>query len=355
VRTYLSLLMAVLALALLIPAGCPPQRDNNDDGTGPDNNGNPDDGGAPEEVAAFLPSEVVLDVSELPEDADDEEQSGQLARSVYEIVVRSSATIVHRFHRLADQGLALGAAIRLDMTAADQTQVEDTFLVGGQTIAYKADFSAFDFDGDGTLDGSGNAVDLPVALRIWANRGSGFERFLCALITQKPSSANIGAGRFFVRPNAVNNLIAADVLIYVEYDRTDPAHRWNVAYVAGALHPLHRIAQGVARVDVTTDSTATVEKTVRAAYIFSANLYEIETLQSNAHYRRGGDGLLLEAHATSDSGELDFGEVCIGLTDRGLAEAGVCSDFDTQYMEYLDLPAGDETEFPAGFPAEPTF
>jgi hypothetical protein len=341
-RIALVLITLPVAALLLTTGGCPP------DGSL---------GGPP--VRPFLPAALTLNVSELPEDADSataklSTQCHLDGRDLYDAVVRSAASVVLRFQHLADRALALAAVINEDLTDPNQTQVSGTFDVAGQTVTYKADFAAFDFDGDGTADGSGTARDLPVVVRIWTDRGTGFAPFLCALVTQRPAADNVGAGRLFLRPGAMHGDVPADVQFYVEYDRTDPAHQWNFAYVSGTVHPRHVLTGGVARIDVRTGS-AGVEKTVRGAYQFAEDLYGFDTFRAAVHYLEGGAGMLASAEATGGIAQASFTNLCVNLLDRALATDGECADFDLQDMSLLDLPPDGATALPAGFPAQPTF
>lgn len=345
-RAVPALLTLLIAGMLLSTGGCPPASTDVD----------PNATTVAGAIEQFLPTAVTLDIDELPEDPDAENgQTGAPLRNMYERVVRSSATIVHRFHRLADRALALGATVRDDMLDPNQTQVAGTFTVAGQQVSYKADFAAFDFDTDGTPDGSGNALDLPVALRIWADRGDGYQRFLCALITQKPATENLGSGQFYVRPIVALATAPDGVQVYVDYDRSSPAHRWNRAFVTGRIHPRYGLTIGLGRVDVRTDAGGDVEKTVRSAHEHTDNPYGFTTFQSAAHWLYGGTGLLVSATATGGETEVGFSNVCVSLTERALAAGGECDDFDTQDMELLDVPTGDETAFPTAFPEQPTF
>ncbi len=347
---HTTILFLAVALSLVVLDGCTPITEALTGNPPGSQNTNGD-----KEVTTFLPSAITLDVSELPEDEDTVALSAQGTRNIYQRVVRSSASVVHRFHRMADNGLALAATIRDDITDPNQTQVEGRFVYRGAVIDYKADFAVFDFDGDGNAEGSGNAVDLPIALRIWTDRGPGYRQFLCALITTKPSTDNVGAGEFYVHPNAVDAFTSADLNIHTIYDRTDERHRWNVAYLSGAVHPQHALDDGVARIDVRTNDDDAIEKTARAAYVFDNDVYDFGTLQSAVHYLRGGTGLLATAQYTVGDAQLGFTNICVNLADRTLADEGACDDFDTQDMTLLDPPIGNESEFPAAFGEEPTF
>ncbi len=349
-RTVVSLASLALCTVVLVTGGCPTGTTATTDGTTGTTSGTT-------AVAEFLPSAITLEISELPEDANDVtvNENEQVMRHMYDRVVRSSATIVHRFHRLADRALALGAAIRDDVTDPNDPTVSGTIRVAGVDVAYKADFAAFDFDGDGTADGSGNMVDLPVAVRIWTDRGDGYARFLCALISQKPSDENIGSGEFYVRPAAAHADAPTDVQVFVQYDRTDTAHKWNQAFISGKIHPRYGLTNGAARVDVRPDAAGALEKTIRGSHDYDDNPYGFTTFQSAAHYVVGGTALLASAQATAGESEVSFTNVCVDLAERELLTDGSCDDFDTQDMEFLDVPTGDETAWPADFPEEPTF
>ena len=346
-RAFIPLAVLVVSAAILNTGGCPSAT------TG----GGPGNTTGTTTIAEFLPSEVTLEISELPEDANDVavNENEQGMRRVYDRVVRSSATIVHRFHRLADKALALGAAVRDDVTDPNDPTIAGTFRVAGVDVAYKADFTAFDFDGDGTADGSGNMVDLPIAVRIWTDRGDGYARFLCALVTAKPSTENIGSGEFYVQPAAAHAEAPADVQIFVQYDRTDATHKWNQAFITGRIHPRYGLTDGAARVDVRPNAAGDLEKTVRGSHNYDDNPYGFTTFQSAVHYVVGGTALLASAQATAGESEVSFTDVCVDLAERELLTDGSCDDFDTQDMNFLDVPAGDETAWPAGFHETPTF
>lgn len=346
-RNVLSIPLAVLATtALLTIAGCPADTP----GTGA-----PDDSKDLTQLTAFLPEAVSIDVDELPEDADSE--TAQVSRNQYQQVTRSAGSIVHRFQRLADRALALGAAIRDDMTSADQTQVFGSFTVRGQEVAYKCDFAAFDFDGDGTADGSGNAVDLPVAMRLWVDRGDGYERFLCALIAEKPSTDSFGEGQFYVYPYAASLSEAwENAQMYVNYDRTGDTHRWNEAICVGRIHPQHVLEVGVARVDRREAEGGGVSKTVRSTMQLNDSLYTLNELETAVHYARGGTVMLGSARASNGERiSIDYTDVCVDLVTLTVAEDGACDELDTQDMDFLDMPTAADAAFPEAFPATPTF
>ncbi len=341
-RASLALIASLTAGIALLAGGCP--------GTGGTGDGNTPT------VAAFLPTGVTLDISELPEDSDtDTGQNAATQRNTYERVLRNAATIVHRFHRFVDEALARGADIRAAMTDPNQTQVTGTFTINAVQVAFKADFAAFDFNGDGHLEGSGNAHTEPVALRVWADRGSGYQPYFCALVTKRPTTANLGTGSVYAKPSTANASVPESVQLFVDYDRTQDDHKWNLAHVSGRVHPNYTILNGSARVDLRANVGGILEKTVRASAAFASNPYGFQTYQGSVHCQLGGTFALLSAQATATTGQVSFTDKCVNLTTHELATGGQCDSFDTQDMVFLDIPIGGETTFPAAFPATPTF
>jgi hypothetical protein len=312
------------------------------------------------QIPAFLPDGVTMDTSELPATGDptsrDKTDADMLNVGPAQRTLEAATRIVQNFHRLADHAVALGAKIQHDMTDPTQTQVQGSFVTPNGQVTYKADFAAFDFDGDGTSDGSGNAVDTPVAIRVWVDRGTGYQRLMCALVTTKPSTDNLGAGKTYVHPASARADDPGDFQVFVNWDRTDPAHKWNDAFVSGQLRPDLSIHNSHDRVDVRTEASATdVEKTVRESTLFGDNPYGMVSHQASVHFKPGSGFALLDGTATGSGGTFSFSDVCVNLSTQSLATGGECDTFDKQDMSFVDLPTGNETAFPAGFPEQPTF
>lgn len=329
------------------------------------NNGWNPTGNNGEEVAQFLPEDVTLDVSEMPDSEADTAKPRRPAAAGPETESRGHAMntcggVIHGFHRAAARALALGAAIREDMTDPSNVLIAGEFEIGDKKVPYLADFSAFDFDGDGTPDGSGNAVDVPVALRLWTDRGEGYEPFLCALIATKPtektdeSEANLGAGQMYVKPAAPRLDEAADLQMFLQWDRTDPAHKWNEAFVTGELKGNFRFSASHHRVDHRTYEDEHVEKTVRTSATFSENPLGFETFKSSTHFSRGSGAALFSVESTGTNATISFTDVCVNFETKEI-DATACEEFDTADVDFINEPTGDETAFPADFPAEPTF
>lgn len=311
-------------------------------------------------AASILPDDISLDIDELPDDESADAKSANAEMPIngphaHNRSIRATGFIIHAFHRTAARYLALGAAIKDDITSPDQTQVAGTFTFQGHDVAYRADFSAFDIDGDAVADGSGVSSEDPVAVRMWVDRGEGFSRFLCALVTTRPSSDNIGAGHAYVKPAAVDADASNDLQLFFKWDRTDPAHKWNEAFIVGRLSEHYAMSASHQRVDVRTYDDDSLEKTVRSSNTFTDNPFGFENTSFSTHFRRDGDVALISGEASGGTTQISFTDVCILLADGSLAADGQCDDFDKQDTSLLDTPAGTETEFPVDFPENPTF
>ncbi len=312
-------------------------------------------------VDEFLPTDITLEVDELPDtDGTSDKAAGSdlliTGTTAHDRTLRATGAILHAFHRLAARSLVLGAAVRNDLTDATQTQVSGTLLVGGQEVSYKADFSAFDIDADGIPDGSGNANEAPVAIRMWVDRGNGFERFLCALVTTRPTSNNVGAGMMYAHPNAARSDAFEDLQIMAAWDRTDDEHKWNEAYISGQVRTNYSMTIGHQRVDHRTFADQTVEKTVRSTSQFDNTPLGFETVAFSTHWLQGSGFVLVNAEATGGTSQVSLTDVCVDLSDNTLA-VGQCASYQTADADYgvLTQPAGDEAGFPAAFSEAPTF
>lgn len=335
-------------------------------GTGAD--GSDDDNNTGAGVDEFLPDAITLDISELPEDPDADSSSAKSAAAANTIedgssfigvrrTIFATGAIVNGFQLLADRSLALGRAIRFDMDDPSQTQVEGRFFAGGQLVSFKADFAAFDIDGDGVADGSGMPDVEPVAVRIWVdqNDGNGFEPFLCALITQRPSSENLGSGQMYAKPSQANALLYGDAQFFAQWDRTDPSHKWNETWIRGQIRPAYSLTIGHQRVDWRSDELGALRKTVRSSSQISESPAGFASFTFASHYVVGDPFVLVSANSTGGDVQVDFSQVCVDLDQAALATQGECSAFDLQDFDLLPAPVGDEADFPLDFPAAPTF
>lgn len=312
----------------------------------------------------IMPGGLTLEISEVGDEDSNAAKSkdGEAARCTGDPAIdrtlRAGVVVLHAFHRVADRALALGAKIKLDIVDPNQSQVEGQFMAFGEPVSYKADFSAFDIDGDGVADGSGMANVEPVALRMWVDKGdgNGFQQFLCALITTRPGTDNLGAGEIFCRPLAADKIASPDLQVRVTYDRTDPAHKWNDAYVSGRVRDEVQMSIGRHRIDVRGTEDGNVEKTIRSSTVFTQHPLGFANYQFAAHFQRGGGTVLLSGESTGGSTQVDFDNVCVDIASC-IVDAGgsSCSAFDTQDMNFLDPPLGGEANFPADFPTSPTF
>jgi hypothetical protein len=328
--------------------------------TGTSNNSNSNTNTSANNARSVLPDAITLDTSELPDDTGvgkdiNNNDSGANDDQGHDHSARTGGAVIHGFHEIADRALAIAAQIRKDITDPNQTQVSGTLHIGGKDVPYKADFAAFDFDGDGTPDGSGHANVEPVALRLWVDSGGGFKQFLCGLIATRPSDANLGAGAFYVKPSAARSDAPADLQFFVKYDRTDATHKWNEAFLTGLVRPNFAVSAGDARVDIRTYPDNHVEKTARTTVNFSSNPFGFTNFATSVHWTKGSPYALMSAQSTGGTSQITFTNVCVTMGQRHMVASSNCASFDTQDTAYLATPTGNETTFPTDFPATPTF
>ncbi|MEK6675853.1 MAG: hypothetical protein AABZ47_09385 [Planctomycetota bacterium] len=312
----------------------------------------------PNAPEVFLPDSISFDVDELPEDTTGAkviaQSQTQTELQQYDRTIRAASQVVHSFQRFADRSLKLAAAIRDDFPDPAATQISGDLLVEGETVQYRADFASFDIDSDGTTEGSGFANQNPVALRMWVDRGEGFERFLCVLISSRPTSQGTGAGEMFVRPSAADATVYEDLQLYVSWDRTDSTHGWNEALVSGHVRGNVAMSIGHQRVDARMNAENVLEKTVRSSSFFTDNPFDFTSYQSSVHFLRGGSSVLVSAASVGGDRLIDFTDVCVSLPNRGGGEAD-CSGFNLQDVALLAMPGEGQANFPSDFPETPTF
>ncbi|HKQ50011.1 MAG TPA: hypothetical protein VJZ71_18190 [Phycisphaerae bacterium] len=310
--------------------------------------------------ASVLPSGLTLDISEFPDDdvAPDTAKSAAEDRvfpSEHARVCHAAGAILHGFHRLLDRGLLLAAAINDDLVAPTNPHLEGSFEVSDRVVQYKADFSAFDIDGDGTADGSGQFDTEPVAIRLWVLADDGTpSRWLCGLITTRATPDNAGAGQVFLQPGVVHPLVNPDFKVHAQWDRTNPMHKWNEAYTVGRLRVNVDASAGHHRVDVETLAENTVQKTVRSTTTIADSDFLFSELRYAGRTNRGSRVALVNTEALGTPNVLVTG-LCVSLEQCEPVPGDQCGSIDPSNMDFLPASSGGATDWPADFPDNPTF
>lgn len=306
-----------------------------------------------------LPTGLALNISEFPDDnVDPDQASTSSARPFDSANERSCATggaMVHGFHRLLDRGLAVAASVNADMSSLRGPRRTGLLSVpsrGG--VTYYADFTAFDFNGDGQLDGTGRADVAPVALRLWVMRDGEPRRFLCALITRLPNESNSGAGELYMHPGTVHPQVASDFRIRVAWDHTNEAYRWNQAYTVGALRGNLTVDAGHHLVEHTLLEDGAVQKTVRSTAMVNRSDFDVTEVRYSGRTLAGSGVAVINASG-SGSVALSVSGVCIALPGCAAVDAQQCAGIHIADLVFLAPPTGTETDWPADFPEEPTF
>lgn len=307
-------------------------------------------------VGDIMPNALSIDISDLPDDTSSKEDlASQSSANFYRRTEISTAAIVNAFHRYADRSILVAKKIQANITDPNQTNVSGSFVLNGTTVSYKADFSAFDIDGDGVPDGSGTAAADPVAIRMWVDRGEGYQPFLCALITHRPANGNLGAGVLYAHPSAVF-ANASDTFQYeIQWDRTDDSHKWNLANLEGRAREFYTLTKGVARVDQRNEGGGVINKTVRANGFFSESSVRLDHLLTSVVYHPGSGQAMMSSNSSDGAASIAFTDSCVNLADFSENKDGACDTYDKQDDTFLAEPTGTEATFPADFPATPTF
>lgn len=309
--------------------------------------------------ATVLPSGIALDISDFPDDDVDADSAKSTVgdrgfNGDHNRVCHAAGAILHGFHRLLDRGLALAAALNNDLQDPANPHLQGSFQVNGREVEYKADFSAFDIDGDGTPDGSGQFDMEPVAIRLWVLQDGTATRLLCGLISTRASTDNAGAGQVYVQPGVIHPMVNQDFKAYAKWDRTDPAHKWNEAYTVGRLRVNVDSTAGHHRVDVVTLADESIQKTVRSTTAISNSDFLFSELRYVGRTIRGSGVALVNTEAIGTPSVTTTG-LCVSLEQCMPTQGSDCSAIDSTDMDFLPAAAGGETDWPADFPQSPTF
>jgi len=310
-------------------------------------------------LRAILPDALTLAVDEFPDDATDPdagpaEGAGRIFQDTDERSCLAIGAILHGFQRLLDRGLALSRAVNSDLQDPADPHLEATMIVDGQQITYKADFSPFDIDGDGTSDGSGRFDTEPVAVRMWVLKQSGAEQFLCALIITRPSAQNVGAGQMYMQPGVISSSVSPEFRIFASWDRTDPQSRWNEAYTLGTLRGNLQADSGHHRVEIIMLDDGSEQKTLSSVTNINASDYGFSALRFVGRTIVGSGVALVSVEGVGQPG-IAVTDQCISVPGCEPAQDDSCGSIDTDGFDFLSPPTGSETDWPADYPAQPTF
>jgi hypothetical protein len=354
-------LVAAGVLALCLASTCPRQTQNTSGSDFTSNNStnsnstNSTSNGV--KYKAVLPEALTPDISEFSEEAAPS-PANRIAGQPADHICDLGNGVIIKAHRHLDLALArIVAKLNADLIASGTTDghLAGTYVGEHGTGAYKADFSAFDIDGDGTPDGSGDPRTLPVALRLWVdpeNDGT-FVRLLCALITAFPSVVHTGAGQIYIQPSVTSSEADATFHLHIQWDHTDPANKFNEAFLSGVLGDNLVVGNGHIRVDLTTLSDSSVQKTLQSVTTFTGDAIAIREFDYAARTLQGLGFATVKGKASGPALSGEF-TACIALDHCTLSVLG-CQTIDSAGLNFLPAPTGTETDFPVDFPATPTF
>ncbi len=305
-----------------------------------------------------LPNDLDLDVSEFPDDSANPDEQATSTRPFDSANARTCAAggaMIYGFQRLLDRGLTLADVINEDMVDPADPTLEGSFSTSSDNvIAYKVDFSPFDIDGDGDADGSGRADTAPIALRMWLLIDGVPARYLSALITERATTENAGAGTLYLQPGVIHPLVNPDFRIRISWDRTRPEYRWNQAYTIGTLRGNLNVNNGHHLVEHILLDDGSLQKSARSTATINRSDFDLTEVRYSARTIVGTGAGIINASG-SGSAALSVTGLCVELPGCSVVSQDQCSEIRTSDLPYLGSPLGNETDWPADFPEQPTF
>lgn len=356
-------LIPLLALAIMGIAGCPEGTTVPGDTTG--------DGGGDEGTSEIrvLPESIALEVDELS----DSSQSSSAPPGPTPSTLGSGAAPLaiakgeaERTMAQLDEIMVRFGIINSMVTSAADVQISgsivwDTYVPGstpsaggsrvanpgsgaGVTRQIKVDFSAFDYDGDGTNDGTGTPTVAPVALRVWVTDGSGtYQPAACGLIDVLPTASHPGTGEMITLSYARNG--DGDIAI-LQWDQDDPNEQslwtWDE-------HPNGPGAWGYSSFMVTHEMVSLmVQKSVAST---------IDNEYVAATWYEGAPAAAVISHVGTWADYLATPPTVqySDFATFGSATATDALSVDTTDLDCIEQPDPSDFNWPSSFPATPTF
>ncbi len=322
-------------------------------------------GGTAGSTVAILPDSITLDVDELAATNQSAAPMPSPSLSGGSSPLEVAQSEADRTMAQLDEIMLRFAIINSMVTSAADVQVSGTIMwdtrVSGSTVAaggsrlpnpgsgagvardIKVDFSAFDYDGDGTADGSGTPTTAPVAMRVWVTDAVGtFQPAACGLIDVLPTALHPGAGHLITLSYARNG--DGDIAI-LEWDQDDPTvqtlstwdeHPEGIGWGYSSFWVQHET--------VLTQLQKSVASTIGTDYV-AATWYELAPAAAAiSHMGTWADYL---AHPPVVQYEFFVSWLAATATDA--------QSVDVTNLECIESPDPADFIWPLAFPVGPTF
>ncbi|MBU0574494.1 MAG: hypothetical protein KKH83_08490 [Candidatus Margulisbacteria bacterium] len=214
-----------------------------------------------------------------------------------------------------------------------------TMTLDGASKAVSVDFSDFDFDGDGALEGSSGTASFtdgkPVTVRIWIDSS----RALCGLLTTATE------GAMYVKPNAFSSAKAADLQFKAVYNMDDDKE--ITVQGSGTVATGMTISSG----EVYAHYEPTLEVTfINSNYDFSAHPSSYTSLTAITRF----DTTKMKATTTAN-GVATMTDQGVDLT-TGLGMTVTEDKYDISGIALVDnTNSVAHAQWPAAFSATPSF
>ncbi|HUW81607.1 MAG TPA: hypothetical protein VMZ31_02275 [Phycisphaerae bacterium] len=222
----------------------------------------------------------------------------------------------------------------------------------------KIDLRPFDFYGDGEVIGSGNATELPIALRVWIRRDTGsYERMVCGVITALPTEDSNGAGVLMVMDPAPDDELDG-AQRFVQWSQADPSDKMVLILDRRVEQIGGEDTMGYAYFLVTQrDVGSHVEKTIKTTHNVKNSEVGFDTYNYLARWYTDADALVFsdDMDAADGSEVLPRDEVCASLITFEAADASAALGVSTSDFQFPGLPMAEDLSWPEAFGATPGF
>ncbi len=265
--------------------------------------------------------------------------------------------------------------IPVDSTLTQFTAMADFPVGPGVTAELKLDFTDFDFNGDGNLDGcsgttcpvAGNPATCPsettadqirpICVRMWADG----EALLGAVFEQIPTDDNPGIGQLKVR-TPTTLLSPVDERFIAVYNHADPE---DIRTEAARFSPPEAFALTLTRAIISQQGPeGFAQKTINLSESFdfqrpSGLPDTVKYIGSYLQDRDFWSGSLAGNDQFLDlfpDIESNFSNVCAQLSTGNEVNRGICQDLniDVEGIEFIDFAKESDFTF-FDFPEAPTF
>ena len=221
----------------------------------------------------------------------------------------------------------------------------------------KIDLRPFDFYGDGEIVGSGNATELPIALRAWIRLDDGsYKRMVCGIITALPTGENNGAGALMAMDPGPAGCEGAQQ--FLQWSQADPSDKMVLILDQHVEQIGGEDMVGYAYFLVTQrDVDGHVEKTIKTTHNVKNSEVGFDTYNYLARWYTDADALVFtdDMDAADGSEVLPRDNVYASLVTFDAADPSAALGVSISDFQFPGLPMADDLAWPEDFAESPSF